>query len=167
MVCRVWSVNSDKYSSCIPCFDLERTVCLVETFCASTELGRSMHPCQFSLQQGIASDSQQSVHRWMDLNPGCAVLRWTWPHYATLPTPEDGVRAIKINDDQILQKSPVLFKRESLFQLPGSTWLWPKGSSGCQGHPNFVEVDSMWPRYCVMEHKHDPFTFYFAECLLP
>ena len=32
---------------------------------------------------------------------------------------KDGVRAIKINDDQVLQKAPVLFKRESLFQQHG------------------------------------------------
>lgn len=32
---------------------------------------------------------------------------------------KDGVRAIKINDDQVLQKAPVLFKRESLFQQRG------------------------------------------------
>eukprot|EP00439_Symbiodinium_sp_Y106_P000422 s4063_g1.t1 len=46
----------------------------------------------------------------------------------------DGTRSLTISDSQILQKAPELFKRESLFQ------------------------------YCVMEHKHDPFTFYFAEC---
>ena len=60
---------------------------------------------------------------------------------------QDGVRALKINDQQILQKSPVLFKRESLFQ------------------PLVLFVGmALAPRYCVMEHKHDPFSFYFAEC---
>jgi len=78
------------------------------------------------------------VLEWDALHPwflGCRrTVRFTHELQELWITSLDGVRAIKINDDQVLQKAPVLFKRESLFQ------------------------------YCVMEHKHDPFAFYFAEC---
>ncbi|CAJ1443719.1 unnamed protein product [Effrenium voratum] len=75
---------------------------------------------------------------WDALHPwflGCRrTVRFTHELQELWITSLDGVRAITISDDQILQKAPVLFKRQSLFQ------------------------------YCVMEHKYDPFAFYFAEC---
>lgn len=78
------------------------------------------------------------ILEWDAMHPwflGCRrTVRFTHELQELWITSLDGVRALTISDDQILGKSPVLFKRERLFQ------------------------------YCVMEHKYDPFTFYFAEC---
>eukprot|EP00930_Biecheleria_cincta_P003993 TRINITY_DN10489_c0_g1_i1.p1 TRINITY_DN10489_c0_g1~~TRINITY_DN10489_c0_g1_i1.p1 ORF type:complete len:2442 (+),score=348.99 TRINITY_DN10489_c0_g1_i1:330-7655(+) len=76
--------------------------------------------------------------QWDGLHPwflGCRrTLRFTYELQRLQFTTKDGSRSVVVTEPHILQKKPTRFKRESLFE------------------------------YCVMEHKHDPFLLYFAEC---
>ena len=73
---------------------------------------------------------------------------------------KDGVRAIKINDDQVLQKAPVLFKRESLFQQHGPVLSHDLGLSDytcwCCGCPKTWVDDIFCRKFGGTDHRNVP-----------